>query len=279
VNVQPCDSAAVDLAAGAHRLLTAAGSITGIDVDQIVLRSGQPAPPTSRPSVTVKRSRTTRTATVAGCPAGCWLILGEGYNDGWQARMGRTDLGAPRQISGGFNGWWLPGSTSPATVTMTWAPQRTMWIGMALAALAVLACLALVWRDRVSAEMRTPTAPVMQEWRLEVVGRRRSLLAAATLAVLAYLTISPMYGLIGAVVGLAIVVLRRPRIGGVASLALISALAALIVRRQLRYRLVANPSWPAAFDDFHRLGLLVVVLLLASTLVDECPEDDVGQVA
>ena len=44
------------------------------------------------------------------------------------------------------------------------------------------------------------------------------------------------------------------------------------MRRQLRYRLVANPSWPAAFDDLHRLGLLVVVLLLAATIVDDRPD-------
>ena len=29
--------------------------------------------------VTSSRTRTTRTATVTNCPAGCWLILGEGY--------------------------------------------------------------------------------------------------------------------------------------------------------------------------------------------------------
>jgi hypothetical protein len=68
-------------------------------------------------------------------------------------------------------------------------------------------------------------------------------------------------------------VLRRPSIAALASLALISGLGALIVRRQLRYRLVANPSWPAAFDDLHRLGLLVVVLLLAATIVDDRPAD------
>ncbi|HZY06735.1 MAG TPA: hypothetical protein VFE69_03280, partial [Ilumatobacteraceae bacterium] len=63
-------------------------------------------------------------------------------------------------------------------------------------------------------------------------------------------------------------------IAAMASLALIIGLGALIVRRQLRYRLVANPSWPAAFDDLHRLGLLVVVLLLAATIVDDSPGNE-----
>ncbi len=65
------------------------------------------------------------------------------------------------------------------------------------------------------------------------------------------------------------VLARRPTVAGAAAVLLMSGLAGLIVRRQLRYRLVANPSWPAAFDDLHRLGLLVVVLLLASTIADD----------
>ena len=200
------------------------------------------------------------------------MILGEGYNDGWKATVGNNDLGPPRQISGGFNGWRLAPSTVPVTVTMTWTPQRTMWIGMILTALAVLACAVLIWRDRAVARMRTPAAPVPY-WPVEPVGRRRALAAAVTLVALAALTISPTYAVLAAAVGAAIVALRRPQIAGVASIALISALAALILRRQIRYRFVANPSWPAAFDDLHRFGLLVVVLLLAATIVDQSPGD------
>ena len=123
-------------------MTTAPGLDTGLDVDRVVLDQRgtvdtSAAPVQAAPTVVVHRTRTTRTATVSNCPAGCWLILGEGFNTGWEAHAGSTNLGAPRQISGGFNGWLLPPSASPVTVTMKWAPQRTMWIGMALAALAV----------------------------------------------------------------------------------------------------------------------------------------------
>jgi hypothetical protein len=97
--------------------------------------------------------------------------------------------------------------------------------------------------------------------------------------VLACLTISPKYGLLAAFIGIAVVVLRRPAVAGAAALALTLALAALIIRRQLRYRLVANPSWPAAFDDLHRAGLLVVVLLLAATISDDCPDQQEEQLS
>jgi hypothetical protein len=152
-----------------------------------------------------------------------------------------------------------------------------MWFGMALAALAVLACAILIWRDKASDEMRVPSAPT-PHWPPEIVGRRRALVTAAALVVLAGLVISPKYGVLAGVVGLAVILLKRPLVAGAASLALVAGLAVLIVRRQLRYRLVANPSWPAAFDDLHRLGLLVVVLLFASTIADDCPADQAEQV-
>ena len=277
VTVGPCDPAEVDLAAGAHALTTAAGSASGVNVDQVVLRSGAESAATAAPTVAVHRGRTTRTATVANCPDGCWLILGEGYNDGWQAEVAGKSLGAPRPISGGFNGWRLPGSTSPVTVTMTWTPQRTMWFGMALAALAVLACAVLIWRDKARDELRTPVAPT-PHWPPSLISRRRALVTTAALVVLAGLVISPKYGVLAGIVGLAVLWFRRPLIAGAASLALVGGLAVLIVRRQLRYRLVANPSWPAAFDDLHRLGILVVVLLFASTIADDCPGKEAEQV-
>ena len=164
------------------------------------------------------------------------------------------------------------------TVTMKWAPQRTMRIGLGLAALAVVLCAALIVIDRKRTEMAVAPPPVPQ-WPPRQVERRGSTLAAVALVALALLTISPKYAVLAAIVGVGIVVIRRPMIAGVASLTLMCGLALLIVRRQLRYRLVANPSWPAAFDDLHRMGLLVVVLLLASTLVDDCPDQPEEQLS
>ncbi|HEX2784583.1 MAG TPA: hypothetical protein VHN36_13440, partial [Ilumatobacteraceae bacterium] len=61
--------------------------------------------------------------------------------------------------------------------------------------------------------------------------------------------------------------------------ALVAAVSAVILEREIRYRYVANPSWPAAFERLHRLGLLVVVLLLASTIADDCPRNEPEEVA
>jgi hypothetical protein len=159
------------------------------------------------------------------------------------------------------------------TVVMHWTPQRTMWLGMILAALAVIACAVLIWRDRQVDPVPIVASPVVA-WPVTTVPRRVAFLAALAGTVLAAMCISPKYALLAALVGLVMVALRRPIVAGVLALALTGGAALLIIRRQLRYDLVANPSWPAAFDDLHRIGLLAVVLLLVATLIEECRADD-----
>jgi arabinofuranan 3-O-arabinosyltransferase len=251
---------------------------TGVDVDQVVLRSGEVAAAPPPPKVTVSRTRTTRTAIVAPCPSGCWLILGEGYNNGWDATGGGVALGAPRQISGGFNGWWLPASTTPTTVTMSWTPQRTMWIGMAVAALAVLGCLILIRRDREVAELPSLPVPVAA-WPPVPTSRGGAVAVAAALVALSVLCIAPQYGVYAAAVGVLVVLLKRPLVAGVAAVVVSAAIGALIVRRQVLYRYFANPDWPGQFADLHQLGLFVVILLLAGGLVDDCRIDEPQQLA
>ena len=66
----------LSLAAGSHRLETTPPA--GLQIDTVVLRSPGSTASATPPTVDVHRTRLTRTATVSGCPNGCWLILGEG---------------------------------------------------------------------------------------------------------------------------------------------------------------------------------------------------------
>jgi hypothetical protein len=72
--------------------------------------------------------------------------MGEGLNPGWQATSGGAQLEPGRQVSGGFNGWWIAPSDRPTEVTITWTPQRAVTIGLVLSLLAVLGCIALAVR-------------------------------------------------------------------------------------------------------------------------------------
>jgi arabinofuranan 3-O-arabinosyltransferase len=276
VDVDPCDDARLSLSAGTHRIVTGAGidaaSTTGIDVDRITLRSSYfwhdnlPAPPV----VQVERTRTTRTATVGPCPEGRWLVLGEGYNDAWtaSATVGNTDtsLGAPEQVSGGFNGWYLAPSDQTRTVTMTWTPQSSLNIALLIAALGVLACLLLALVDRRSARPVDEFDP--PAWC--PIGTRASTSDAATaavaLVVAAALVVRPHWAVIALVPAALVVVTRRPRLAAWAAAALAAALGAGVLMTQRHHRYFPDAAWPGYFEGFHEAGLFVVVLLFAATL-------------
>ncbi len=93
------------------------------------------------------------------------MILGEGFNDAWQATGDGEDLGAPTLIDGNANGWWLDPTTDVTRVEIDWPVQRSLNIAFALTALAVLACLVLVVSDRrrrddpIAAHVRIPRDP------------------------------------------------------------------------------------------------------------------------
>ena len=117
---------------GPHELDTTAG--TGLQVDRVVLAGPQAtAAPAGGPTIEVTSvDRTSRTATVDGCREGCWLVLGEGFNDAWRAEAAGQDLGPPQLVDGGFNGWRLPPTERPVEVTMHWTAQRPQTIALLL---------------------------------------------------------------------------------------------------------------------------------------------------
>ena len=140
-----------------HRQVLGAPSAIA-DVDRVVLASTT-APPrgggatspeaATGPSVSLDdSSRTSRTVTVDDCPAGCWLVLGEGFHEQWSASTAAGDLGPPQLVDGGFNGWWIEPSSNPTTVTMRWGAQGPLNVALLLSALAVLACIVLAIADR-----------------------------------------------------------------------------------------------------------------------------------
>ena len=161
-----CESAALSLAAGTHQLRTLPGLATGLDLDRLVLSSpgtGAAAATPAAPVVTVDDHGSTSisgtvTPTAAGGPF--WLVLGQGLNRGWRASVGGRDLGPPRAIDGGMNGWLVtePGA-GPVAFSMTWTPQRWVDASLVVAALAVLACLVLLARTAARCRPRAAAAP------------------------------------------------------------------------------------------------------------------------
>jgi arabinofuranan 3-O-arabinosyltransferase len=273
VDVAPCDGA-MQLAAGTHRITTTAGTQTGVDIDRITLRSGaSDAVAVTSPTVTVERTRTERTATVAPCPTGCWLIMGEGYNDAWTASGPDGDLGTPVPISGGFNGWWLPPDTAERTIDMRWSPQRGLNIALLVALAGVLLCIGVAVVDRRTLPAAAEPRFDLDEPRFDLdepARPRRSLAGtAAVMVVGSALVIQPVWGLVAVVPAAALLLVRRPRLLVLAAGVGAALLGVIMARRQWALRFFADAAWPVRFDDLHAAGLFVVVLVVAGSLFSD----------
>ncbi len=262
----PCTGATIDLAAGTHRLATAKGLDTGLDVDRVVLAApdhpGTTAAGTPGPRATVtSRSRLSRTVTVEDCPKGCWLVLGEGLADSWSASTDAGSLGKPQLVDGGFNGWWIPPSAGPVAVSVHWTAQAPQTIALVLSALAVLACLVLMLLDR-----RPATVPAMRPPRFatgeRAVPPRRRWIAAAVWVLAAVLLVGPGWGLVAAVAaGVIVVAIGRPRLAGAVTLAILAVMGVVVVWVMRTEHPYPNAGWPVRFEWLHGLGLFAAVSL------------------
>jgi len=161
--LEPCGPP-LELDAGSHVIRSRPGLDTGIDVDRLVLASApggaaapDPAarvgapPPASGAQVHVLHSGTTSIdvrVRTDGKPF--WLVLGQSLNDGWKAELGDgSSLGEPRLVNGYANGWTVdPRAPGTLVIQLRWTPQRLVWIGLTVSAVAVMACLVLLWRTR-----------------------------------------------------------------------------------------------------------------------------------
>jgi hypothetical protein len=180
--VEPCDpsgsgaATALTLDTGDHRVVTARGVETGVDVDGLVLGSNADGEPLTlgaggalaavrtpaagdaadgeAPRVEVVRNGRTKTELrVHGADPGSpfWLVLGESNNAGWQASVDRANgtivsgpgHGRSELVDGYANGWLVVPASSTFGVTLEWTPQETVWIALAISAAALVGCLLL----------------------------------------------------------------------------------------------------------------------------------------
>jgi hypothetical protein len=300
--VETCDGRPLVLEPGDHVVRAAKGATTGVDLDRLVLASapgGGPvaldadgrvpagSPPAGSPSPSVEvleAGRTSVRARVTGATAPTWLVLGQSRNAGWTASAGGESLGGSALVDGFANGWLLPGSPDgrPVEVTMTWEPQRTVWAGLGLSLVAVLACVALAvvdprrWGGRrapaAAAAAPAPVEPVLVS-PVDGAGRAPSVGArvggALAAAAVAGLVADPLLAL---PVGLAVLLaLSRRRGRAVLAAGAVGALglaAAYVLVQQLRWEFPSDFAWPAHFDRVHLVAWAGVLLLAADAMVE-----------
>ena len=279
--LEGCDvGTALDLGSGEHVVRAADGRSTGLDLDRLVLVSPGRVPAGAQggddaPVVAVVGAgRTSFELDVTEVDGPFWLVLGQSHNLGWQATAaGLGDLGAPRIVDGYANGWWVdPGAAERLSISLDWAPQRTVWAGLGLSAIGTLLCLALLVVGRRRAVVRpwqgqglllpqliSPVAGVGGRPPMRTVVLL-TLAAGATGGALVRWWVGPLVALLT----LAALQWRWGRAGltgGAVGLVVMSG--AYVVLRQLRNGYPPDFGWPTFFEAAHVWSLIAIVLLVA----------------
>ena len=293
LTITPCSPFASPLllGPGEHVLRTAKGIDSGIDFDRLVLQSAaggdapmQIAAPTSgRPEPPVVhidgQGRTSADLTITNPQPGepFWVVLGQSFNDGWTASADGAGLGAPQLVNGYANGWLISTPAETVHVHLSWAPQRRVWIALALSAVGIVVCLVLVIRRPRTHPLAVedlPPEPARWSTFVRSLGRDEpgvglALLVAGVSGLVAAAVIGIGAGLVTAVV--AAVATRRRRARWWLALgapALLGASALYIVARQARSRPTAAFEWPAEQAAVHQVGWLAIAFLVVLVIVD-----------
>jgi arabinofuranan 3-O-arabinosyltransferase len=269
----------LELDAGRHVLRTTPGATSGFDVDRIVLDgSVTERPAAATPAVTVDESDDVRIdLTVAPSTSPAWLVLQQSWNAGWTASSDGTDLGAPILINGYANGWLLPPSETPRSITLEWAPQHTMqlalWFSL-LAGIGVIGLLIFTRRDRLPTSIHDlpksddvenghgpDTSTTERGW-----SRTSPIVAAALVLLVAFLA-----GPAVAVGALVVILLRKrwPWLALVVVLVAGAVVAGAITASEWRYDYPPGPDWPSRFDWTGPLVWLAVASVAVTAIMPD----------
>jgi len=291
----------IRIADGRTLLTTAEGRATGIDVDLLVLASDaggtvdsaaldtvahQPGPGPEPPETTTDRpGRTRYEASVTGATDPYWVVLGQSASPGWTATAkgdrGAEDLGEPTLVNGYANGWQVDPAKvgSDATITMTFAPQRMVWIAIWASLVGVAVCLLLAIRPIRRGAAEPLPDDVVGDAEVSCVGpfasdgpplpRGRALGVAAAVGVVAAVFLGLPVGMAAFVVTtLALAVPRGQVILRAVCVGAFALAAAYIVARQARADFAVDFEWMNPFEVTHAWGLLAAGLLAIDPLVE-----------
>lgn len=286
--VTTCDGAPLALGAGSHELRARARRTNGVALSQFVLGSdaqGGPATPADLaravpaatnprgPRTTVReQTRSSLSVAVHDAKQPFFLVLGQSHNTGWRASIDGHDLGEPDLVDGYANGWRIDPAEFGANpvVSLRWEPQRWVWVGLAVSAIATLVAVGIVivaWRRRRRSTddepvVATPPPVLESPFAPAPVPAGRTVALAAVLVGLATTLI--VGGLWGLAVALATVgALRSAKVRGVVRLLpaiLLVGIAIYITSGQLRHNYPPNFQWPTFFERARNVTWFAIAL-------------------
>ncbi len=258
--ISPCTAGPIMISAGEHHIASTPGTATGIDLDRLVLRHDTAVASVPTPTPAVRPTTRSSTETVVQIDKATdpfLLVFGQGWASGWRASLNGHDLGTPVKVDGGSMAWPIEVSTTPATVKISWRPQRFVNAGLLVSALGAVACvlLAVLGRRRVDV---VPSAH-----RLKTPSRAGAFAGVLTLAVCAAAVVAPWAALvIGAIAIISRTVRVLRRLGLVAAVVCVGITGVFVAGQQFRHRYRPGFGWPQSFASVHQLALLAVLFLV-----------------
>jgi hypothetical protein len=289
-----CGRAPVAIDGGDHELTTAPGDSTGLDIDQLVLRSsagGAAAPvegtlleaatggeASAGPQVRVLGDgHDHSTVEVTGAEPGepFWLVLGQSHNPGWIATVDGEALGEPDLVDGFANGWLVTPDAASFQVELRFAPQGRVTAAIVVSVIAALACLLLLIRrprpvvDAPSSLAEPYSSVLAFRYDGALPTRRTALWTGLGVGLLGLVLAGPFVGIVigvVAAVGARHETFRRYLL--VASPVALALCALYVLYVQARWSPPPFFDWPIEMRRPHPIGWLAVLLLVTDVIVD-----------
>jgi arabinofuranan 3-O-arabinosyltransferase len=305
LTLTPCDPGVRDhgltLPAGSAEITSDEGNDTGLNIDQLVLRSAaggaaststdtlvQAGMAEDSSSSSVGSGHTPRVEVVhdglnqvrvkvSGATPGqpFWLVLGQSFNSGWVAHMDGHSLPAGELVDGYANGWRIDPRTGSFEVQMEFEPQRRVNAALGVSALGTVLCLLLLIRRPRAVVLAASAAPApfsassAFQYSGELPTRRQAAVVALAAGLVGWMLAGPLVG-VPLAVATALAARREEfrrwlLVGSVASLVIAAAYVEYI---SLVHSPLSSFDWPYEMRRPHPLGWLAVLLLVADVVVN-----------